>query len=164
MRRIYTYQLSKTNWRDNMSMKKQTNFLFMRPKELLLMGPCSGSGALVILINFIKESFILLCKLWTVLSSNKSFIDSSIAANTSQHLLEVVNPSFSLFVKWNWPIIKRRPCSSLISSKLSPKLRRMQKKSYRKIVLISIYELVQWTVYTKVYKQNGIEIGTYLFV
>jgi len=40
----------------------------------------------------------------------------------------------------------------------------MQKKSYRKIVLISIYELVQWTVYTKVYKQNGIEIGTYLFI
>jgi hypothetical protein len=35
---IDTYQLSKTNWRDNMSMKKQTNFLFTRPKELLLMG------------------------------------------------------------------------------------------------------------------------------
>ncbi len=158
------YQLSKTNWRDNMSMKKRTNFLFMRPKELLLMGLWSGSCALVILINFIKESFTLLCESWTVLSSNKSFVDSSIAANTSRHLLEVVNISVSLFLEWNWPIIKWRPCLSLISSHLSPKWRRMQKKSYRTIVLISIYELVQWRVYTKVYKWNCTEIGTYLFV
>ena len=142
MRQIHMYQLSKTNWWDNMSMKKWTNFLFTCPKELLLMGPWSGSGALVILINFIKESFILLCESWPVLSSNKSFVDSSIAAITSRHLLEAVNPSFSLFVKWNWPIIKPWPCSSLISSQLSAKWRRMQMKSYLKIVLSSIYELV----------------------
>ena len=147
MRQIHMYQLSKTNWRDNMSMKKRTNFLFTRPKELLLMGPWSGSGALVILINFIKESFILLCKLWTVLSSNKSFIDSSIAANTSRHLLEVVNPSVSLFVKWNWPIIKQRPCLSLISSQLSPKWRRMQKNR-----IVRLY----WLVYTSWYNEEFI--------
>jgi hypothetical protein len=58
--RIDTYQLSKANWRDNMSMKKRINFLFTRPKELLLMGPLSGPGELVILIDFINESDMLL--------------------------------------------------------------------------------------------------------
>ena len=58
--RIDTYQLSNANWRDNMSLKKQINFLFTRPKELLLMGASSGPGELVFLINFINESEILL--------------------------------------------------------------------------------------------------------
>ncbi len=48
------FQLSKTNWTDNMSITNQQNFLLTFPNELELIGPAM-LGELLSLMSFIRE-------------------------------------------------------------------------------------------------------------